>query len=76
MNSKLKELIERVQTWPEEVQEEVLEVLLAIEHGRITTYRLSEEDREALARSAKDVREGRLVADRQVSEFFERNRRS
>ena len=76
MNSKLKEIIGRVETWPEEVQEEAFEVLLAIEQGRVATYGLSDEDRMALERSARDVREGRLVPDRQVSEFFERNRRS
>ena len=76
MNSKLKELIERVETWPEEAQEEAIEILLAIEQGSVSTYELSDEDRAALARSAEDVHEGRLVADRQVSEFFQRNRRS
>ena len=76
MNGKLRELIERVETWPEEMQEEALEVLLAIEQGRVTSYALSDEDRAALERSAQDVHEGRFVADRQVSEFFERNRRS
>ncbi len=76
MGNTLKDLIERVQTWPEEVQEEAIEILLAIEQGRVTTYELSDEDRTALGRSAEDLREGRLVPDRQVSEFFERNRRS
>ncbi len=76
MGNTLKDLIERVQTWPEEVQEEAIEILLAIEQGRVTTYELSDEDRTALARSAEDLRESRLVPDRQVSEFFERNRRS
>ena len=37
----VKELIERVQTWPEEVQEEAIETLLAIEQGHFehTTVR-------------------------------------
>ena len=65
MNSKLKELIDRVETWPEEVQEEALEVLLAIERGRVTTYHLSDEDRAALTRSAQDARgPSRLTAQR------------
>jgi ParB-like chromosome segregation protein Spo0J len=72
MNARLKELIERVETGPKETQEEALEVLLAIEEGRVAMYELSDEDRAALVRSA----EGRLVPDRQVVEFFERNRRS
>jgi ParB-like chromosome segregation protein Spo0J len=76
MNAKLKELIERVETWPEETQEEVVEILLSIEHARLADYELTDADRAALARSAEDVREGRFAPDQRVSEFFERNRRS
>ena len=76
MNAKLKELIERVETWPEETQEEVIEILLSIEQARLTDYELTDEDRAALARSAEDVRAGRFAPDEQVSELFERNRRS
>jgi ParB-like chromosome segregation protein Spo0J len=76
MNAKLKELIERVETWPEETQEEVIEILLSIEQARLADYELTDADQAALARSADDVREGRFAPDEQVSEFFERNRRS
>ena len=76
MNTKLKELIERVETWPAETQEEVIEILLSIEQARLADYELTDEDRAALARSAEDLREGRFASDEQVSEFFERNRRS
>jgi ParB-like chromosome segregation protein Spo0J len=76
MNAKLKELIERVGTWPAETQEEVIEILLSIEQARLADYELTDEDRAALARSAEDLREGRFAPDEQVSEFFERNRRS
>ncbi len=74
MNAKLKELIERVETWPEETQEEVIEILLSIEQARLTDYELTDADRAALARSAEDVREGRFAPDERVSKFFERNR--
>jgi hypothetical protein len=76
MNAKLKELIERVETWPAETQEEVIEILLSIEQAGLADYKLTGEDRAALARSAEDVREGRFAPDERVSEFFERNRRS
>ncbi len=76
MNAKLKELIERVETWPEETQEEVIEILLSIEQARLTDYELTDEDRAALARSAEDVRQRRFAPDEKVSKFFERNRRS
>src|SRR6266516_4692291 len=74
MNAKLKELIERVETWPEETQEEVIEILLSIEQARLTDYELTDADRAALARSAEDVREGRFAPDERMSKFFERNR--
>ncbi len=45
MNAKLKELIERVETWPEETQEEVIEILLSIEQARLTDYELIERNR-------------------------------
>jgi hypothetical protein len=40
-----------------------------------TTPDLSPEDREALARSAEDVRRGRFATDQEVRRFFDRYRR-
>jgi hypothetical protein len=76
MNRKLKEVFERAEAWPEEIQEEALETLLSIERGHVGEYELTSEDRAALARSAEDVRLGRFAPDQQVAEFFDRNRRS
>ncbi|QAU49679.1 hypothetical protein XH91_32810 [Bradyrhizobium guangzhouense] len=74
MSNKLRELLERAETWPEEVQEEAAETLLSIEQSFTDGYVLTAEDREALARSAEDVRQGRFVRDSAVSEFFDRYR--
>ena len=76
MTKKLKEILQRAETWPEEVQDEALETLLSIEQGHAGNYELTPEDRAALARSAEDVRLGRFVPDEQAKEFFDRNRRS
>ena len=76
MTKKLKEIFERAEAWPKEVQDEALKTLLSIERGYVGDYELTAEDRVALARSAEDVRLGRLIPDEQVAEFFERNRRS
>jgi hypothetical protein len=70
MNTKLKDLVDRIETWPEEMQQEAIDVLLAIEQGHGT------EDRAALARSADDASQRRLVPEQQITEFFERHRRS
>jgi hypothetical protein len=43
MTTKLKEVIERVQTWPEERQEDAAKVLLEMEAQDESTYQLSDE---------------------------------
>jgi hypothetical protein len=72
MTSKLKELLERAESWPAEVQEEAVEALLSIEQS--TAYVLTPEDQQALAKSADDVRHERFVSPVRLTEFFERLR--
>jgi hypothetical protein len=76
MKKRLKEIFERAETWPEEVQDEAVETLLSIEQGYVGDYELTAADRAALARSAEDVEARRFVPDAQVAQFFERNRRA
>jgi hypothetical protein len=73
---KLKELMERVEHWPPEAQEEALASLQTIEEEFVRARELSDEDRTALERSAEDVREGRFANEEQVREVFDRHRRS
>jgi len=75
MNAKLKDIIERVETWPQEAQEEVLESLLAIERELAEPYELTDEDRAAIDRSLDDLRHGRLATDEQVAAVFNRHHR-
>jgi len=75
MIKKLKDLFERAESWPEEVQNEAVEVLLSIEQGHIGEYELTAEDRAALERSAEDVRAGRFASDAEVAELFALGRR-
>ena len=63
---KLKELLKRAETWPEAAQEEAAELLRAIEEEQHGSAPLSQADREALERSAEDVRQGRLASDEAV----------
>ncbi len=76
MSKKLEAILERAGTWPEEVQEEAAETLLSLEQGLVSGYALTPEDKEALARSAEDVRQGRFVPDTVLNDFFERYRRA
>ena len=75
MNTKLKNIMERVENWPDEAQEEALESLLAIEQEFAEPYELTDEDRVAIDRSLDDLRHGRLATDEQVAAVFNRYRR-
>jgi hypothetical protein len=75
MNTKLKDLMGRIESWPEQAQEEAAELLLALEREYAEPYELSPEDRAAIDRSLEDMREGRFATDEQVSKVFGRNRR-
>jgi len=73
---KLKELLDRVERWPPEAQEEAFVSLATIEEDLAGAPELPPEDRAALERSAEDVRKGRFASEEQVREVFTRHRRS
>jgi predicted transcriptional regulator len=75
MNTKLKDIIERADTWPEEAQEEAVQFLLALEQEYAEPYELSNEDRRAIDRGLEDMRQGRFATDEQVKAVFNRHRR-
>ncbi len=75
MNAKLRDIFERVETWPEPAQEHVLELLLSLEQEYAEPYRLSEADKLAIDRSLEDARQGRFASDAEVEALFNRSRR-
>jgi hypothetical protein len=74
-SKRLKEIVDRAQAWPKEVQDEAVEMLLSIERSYVGGYELTAADRAALARSAEDVRHGRFASDERLAAFFDRSRR-
>jgi hypothetical protein len=55
----LKEVIERVQSWPEQRQEDAAEVLLEMERQDASGYHLTDAQAQEVARIQRDIREGR-----------------
>ena len=55
----LKEVIERVQNWPEKRQEDAAQVLLEMEQQDQSGYRLTDAQAQEVARIQQDIREGR-----------------
>lgn len=65
-------LLERVSAWPEEAQQELMRSLTDIENRHLGIYRLSDDERNAVRRGLKDMREGRLASDDEVAAVFNR----
>ena len=74
MSPSVREILEQVESWPEEDQEELAEYAREIEARRSGVYRLSEDERAALAQSAEDARAGRFASDEQIAAIFTKAR--
>jgi predicted transcriptional regulator len=70
MNSGTKTLLEQVQSWPKEDQEELAAVAREIESRRSGVYRLSDEERAAVREGMDAARQGDFVPDEEMDEFY------
>ena len=70
----IRTILDRVLTWPPEAQEEAVATLQSLEEELLGAHDLSPADREALERSAEDIRQGRYATDEDVERVFGRYR--
>lgn len=70
----VKAMLDRILTWPPEAWEEAVASLATIEEQFATLQTLSSDDRDALSRSAEDVRQGKFATDDQVKAIFDHYR--
>jgi predicted transcriptional regulator len=75
MSPGTKTLLERVQDWPEEDQQELADVAREIESRRSGVYRLSEQERAAVRAGMDAARRGDFVPDDEMDEFYRLHRR-
>ena len=68
MTQTAKDILRRVETWPQEDQEELLEMVRAIEARRTGVYVLSENERAAI----EAARSSKIASDERVRAFWER----
>jgi predicted transcriptional regulator len=72
----LQDVIERVGTWPDELQEELAEIALEIEASlRGGVYHATREELDGIDRGLKAAREGRFATDAEVEAVFAKHRR-
>lgn len=74
MSPETRTLLEQVQTWPEEDQEELAQVAREIESRRSGVYRLSADQRIAVRAGMEAARRGDFVSDDEMEEFYRRYR--
>ena len=67
-------LLEHVATWPDEAQEELVQSMVDIEKKHIGIYHLNDEERAAVRRGLREMREGKLASDDEVARAFARYR--
>lgn len=68
MSPVVKNILERVSSWPDEDQQELSELAREIEARRTGVYRLSDDERVAI----EDARRSPLAADDEIEEFWKR----
>jgi hypothetical protein len=68
MTQSTKDILRRVESWPEEDQEELVEMARAIEARRTGVYLLTEDERAAIDAARRSA----IASDEKVREFWER----
>jgi predicted transcriptional regulator len=72
MNKAMTSLLERVSTWSEEDQEQLLAAAIEIEIRRAGIYRLSDEERAAVMEGLAAADRGDFVSDEDMKAYFDR----
>jgi predicted transcriptional regulator len=75
MSPATRTLLERVQSWPIEDQEELAAVAREIESRRCGIYNLSEDERRAVRAGMEEARRGDFASDEEMEEFYQLHRR-
>jgi len=76
MSPGTKALLERVQSWPIEDQEELAEVVREIESRRSGVYRPSDDERTAVHAGLEAARGGDFATEEEIEAFYQLHRRA
>jgi hypothetical protein len=72
---KLRDVLQRVEAWPETAQVELAELALEIDAELgVGVYRATPAEFDGIDRGLKAAREGRFATDDQVEKLFEKHR--
>ena len=74
MNKALESLMACAAVWPDEAQAELVASMIEIEARHAGAYRLNEDERRAVLRGLRDLRDGEVASDEAVADVFGRHR--
>jgi hypothetical protein len=72
MNQHTKDILSRVNTWPEEDQTELAEIAQEIEARRTGVYVLNADEEAAIRDALKELDEGKFVSEEEMAAFWKR----
>jgi len=72
MNQDTKEILQRVETWPEEDQAELVEVAREIEARRTGVYVLNADEEAAIREALAELNRGEGVSEEEMEAFWKR----
>ena len=75
MTKRLKDLMQRAETWPDEVQERAIASLEAIEEWQARGDDLTDRDWKIIDQRIEASRRGETATDEEVAAVFDRHRR-
>lgn len=73
---KVHEIADRAAEWPEQAREELVESMLSIEARYFGVYITTKDDRNALTKSADDMRHDRFATEEDAKKVFHRFNRA
>ena len=72
----VKEVLDRVLTWPREAQEELVQSALEIERRRVGDDELTQNDWKIIEERSRAAHGGDIASDQEVAAVFDRYRRT
>jgi hypothetical protein len=72
MNQHTKDILSRVESWPEEDQAELAEIAREIEARRTGVYVLDAEEEAAIREGLAELDEGKFVSEEEMAAFWKR----
>jgi predicted transcriptional regulator len=77
MAKALKDALQRVESWPQEAQEELAEIALEIDARlKVSKHHATPDELAGIDRGLKAAREGRFATDAEVEAAFAKHRRA